>query len=70
MSSRFATRLLVALAVAMSFWTGAVVSARMAWLQPLAVVTIQNRSGQPLRSLELEFESASARGVALVILRY
>jgi hypothetical protein len=35
----------------------------MAWFQPIATVTIQNRSGQQLRSLDLQFESATARGV-------
>jgi hypothetical protein len=55
--------LLVVLAVLAAFGAGVIVSARLAWLQPFAVITIQNRSGQQLRSLELQFESATARGV-------
>jgi hypothetical protein len=55
--------LLVVLAMLAAFGAGVIVSARMAWFQPFAVITIQNRSGQQLRSLELQFESTTARGV-------
>src|SRR5512134_2508430 len=55
--------LLIVLAVLAAFGAGVIVSARMAWFQPFAVITIQNRSGQQLRSLELQFESSMARGV-------
>ena len=55
--------LLVVLAMLGSFGAGVIVSARLGWFQPVAVITIQNRSGQQLRSLELQFESALARGV-------
>lgn len=55
--------LLLAFAVLVAFGLGVVLSARMAWFQPIATVTIQNRIGQQLRSLELQFEGAAARGV-------
>jgi len=55
--------LLLVLAVVVAFGLGVFLSAHMAWFQPVATVTIHNRSGQQLRSLDLQFESATARGV-------
>lgn len=45
-----------------AFATGAFASARFAWFQPVATLTIENRSGQRLRSLEVRHESSGATG--------
>lgn len=63
MSARHANSLLVALVAGLSFAAGAAASARWAWFSTGAVVTVRNRSGQPLRSLELQFDGAAVRGV-------
>lgn len=56
--------LLVLLFGVVLFCVGAVVSARRGWLQPLVTMQIENRSGQVLRSLEVQYEGGATRSTA------
>ena len=46
------------------FLAGALVSAHRAWFLPVAMVKIENRSGQVLKALDITYESGSAHGSA------
>ena len=58
--------LLVALVGLVLFGAGAITSAQRGWFQPMVTMQIENRSGQVLRSLEVQYEGGATRSIAVL----